>query len=213
MITFKCYKIFTLFILKKLIKKREGYKVVITPIAIERMKNNQCPACGLPKEKWTRSKTWRCCSSACTDKYWKEFVIANGWQQLREVALERDGWKCVKCGKQPLEKRPLHYEHSRQAIAEMEFFKGFFKENNYEWYWWIDKNQLVADHIFAIALGGDEWSLENIQTLCLECNKIKTAEDAKKIALLRRKEKQINKGQTFLHEICQPGIALNVEEK
>lgn len=62
----------------------------------------------------------------------------------------------------------------------------------------IDTSRLVADHIRAIALGGEEWELKNIQTLCLKCNKIKTAEDAKKIAALRRWEKQEKKGQTVL---------------
>jgi len=51
-------------------------------------------------------------------------------------------------------------------------------------------NGLIADHIIAIALGGDEWDINNIQTLCYDCNKIKTAEDSKKIAELRRTEKK-----------------------
>lgn len=50
---------------------------------------------------------------------------------------------------------------------------------------------LIADHIHAIALGGDEWDINNLQTLCPECNKIKTAEDAGKIAKLREIDKKI----------------------
>jgi hypothetical protein len=197
----------------RLIKAREGFAVVVKPIATERVKNSQCPACGLPKDQWKRSKTWRCCCKECTDTYWRDYVIARGWQELRNKALERDKWTCVKCGKQPLEKRPLHYEHSREHIQGLEFFKGFFKENNYEWYWWIDTNQLIGDHIIPIALGGNEWDLENVQTLCLECNKIKTATDARDIAVIRRKEKNINKGQTFLENICEPVTVQNVEGK
>lgn len=48
---------------------------------------------------------------------------------------------------------------------------------------------LVGDHIKPIALGGDEWDIDNIQTLCIECNKIKTAKDAKDIAHERKREK------------------------
>ena len=57
---------------------------------------------------------------------------------------------------------------------------------------------LICDHIHAIALGGDEWDINNIQTLCPECNKIKTKEDAGKIAKLRFIEKKQSNGQTLL---------------
>ena len=57
---------------------------------------------------------------------------------------------------------------------------------------------LIADHIIAIALGGDEWDINNLQTLCPECNKIKTAEDAGKIAKLRDIEKKQSNGQMLL---------------
>lgn len=50
--------------------------------------------------------------------------------------------------------------------------------------------ELIADHIEPIALGGDEWDLDNIQTLCLKCNKIKTTQDLKDIAIKRKKEKE-----------------------
>lgn len=49
---------------------------------------------------------------------------------------------------------------------------------------------LIGDHIKPIALGGDEWDLDNVQTLCTDCDKIKTRQDMKKIAELRRKEKE-----------------------
>lgn len=58
--------------------------------------------------------------------------------------------------------------------------------------------ELVGDHIKPIALGGDEWDLKNIQTLCIKCNKIKTTKDAKKIAKQRRKEKKLVGGQKQL---------------
>ena len=47
-------------------------------------------------------------------------------------------------------------------------------------------------------VGGDEWDINNVQTLCSACNKIKTRQDAADIAKQRRVEKLINKGQKFL---------------
>lgn len=59
-------------------------------------------------------------------------------------------------------------------------------------------SSLIGDHIIPIALGGEEYSLDNIQTLCIDCNKIKTAEDIKKIAELRSIEKK-QKGNAQLN--------------
>lgn len=50
---------------------------------------------------------------------------------------------------------------------------------------WNRGDHLVADHIVPIALGGEEFDLNNVQTLCLDCNRTKTRKDAQKIAALR----------------------------
>ncbi len=57
---------------------------------------------------------------------------------------------------------------------------------------------LQADHIKPIALGGDQWDINNIQTLCDTCHKIKTKQDMKSIAELRRTEKKLSNGQQKL---------------
>ena len=62
---------------------------------------------------------------------------------------------------------------------------------------------LVGDHIIPIALGGEQWDINNVQTLCIDCDKIKTKQDAKDIAKLRRKEKLEAKGQKFLNTAFQ----------
>ena len=56
---------------------------------------------------------------------------------------------------------------------------------------------LIADHIEPIALGGDEWDEANIQSLCIPCDKRKTALDLKKIAELRAIEKKQEVNQTL----------------
>jgi len=61
-----------------------------------------------------------------------------------------------------------------------------------------DDSKLIGDHIKPIALGGEEFDIDNVQTLCIKCNKLKTAKDAEDIAARRRVEKLINKGQGFL---------------
>lgn len=55
-----------------------------------------------------------------------------------------------------------------------------------------NRQGLIVDHIKAIALGGEEFELENLQTLCDECNKKKTANDLKLIALARKRERLFN---------------------
>ena len=65
-------------------------------------------------------------------------------------------------------------EYSKKEVTGIEVYDG---------------GKLIADHIEPIALGGDEWDENNIQTLCIKCNKIKTKEDAKKIAIERKREK------------------------
>jgi len=76
------------------------------------------------------------------------------------------------------------------------------EQNGHEYHVAIikDTSKLIGDHIIPIALGGDEWDINNIQTLCEKCNKIKTAIDIKEIAVLRKKEKLQAKGQKFLTE-------------
>lgn len=60
---------------------------------------------------------------------------------------------------------------------------------------------LVADHIVPIAIGGDQWDIENGQTLCRNCDRAKTSNDLKKIALFRRVERNNPPGQTQLTEV------------
>ena len=53
------------------------------------------------------------------------------------------------------------------------------------------KNDLILDHIKPIAIGGDEFDENNLQILCIPCNKIKTKNDARIIANHRRQEKKL----------------------
>ena len=54
----------------------------------------------------------------------------------------------------------------------------------------FDKSNLVGDHIIPIAVGGPEFDINNVQTLCIQCNKLKTKRDAGAIAKHRRRERE-----------------------
>lgn len=142
----------------------------------ERINNNQCPVCGKHKNDWNRCVGWICCSTQCTDKY--QHNVIYGWSQLKTKVFERDNYLCVKCGKKG---------NSSDA-------KGW--QNNYI--------GLVADHIIPIAIGGLQWDISNIQTLCIPCDKIKTKQDHADIAKQRRIEKKIVNGQKTLKECGKP---------
>ncbi len=162
-------------------KKRKGYKYLMSAQSKKWIKENKCPNCGKPKNKWTRRKDWKCCSKKCSDEFYKNYKCIS-WQQFRLKALIRDKDSCVKCG------------DNRKKIL----IKGYKPQECPDW---RDKllalvepdkiiNNLIVDHIKPIALGGEEFDLDNLQTLCLKCNKIKTAKDMKDIAKQRRKEKE-----------------------
>jgi 5-methylcytosine-specific restriction endonuclease McrA len=65
----------------------------------------------------------------------------------------------------------------------------------------FQSHELIGDHIKPIALGGEQWELDNIQTLCIFCNKIKTRKDFENIAAKRRTEKHLKKGQIFWDDL------------
>lgn len=144
-------------------QNRPSYFRIISPEALQRLKENKCPNCGLSKNEWKRRTDWACCSKECTENYYKEHDQSISWELFRIKIFNRDGSTCKKCGKKK--------EHS----------------------------ELIADHIVPIALGGEMWKESNIQTLCLDCNKVKTNIDMGNIAKHRRRQK--NKLRTFRHPI------------
>jgi len=90
--------------------------------------------------------------------------MGKSWEhtKLKKICFERDNFTCVKC------------KH-----------KG--KKGYYDIYGGITID-LIADHIIPESLGGEN-KLENIQTLCLDCNKKKNAIDQSDIAKKKREDK------------------------
>lgn len=180
-----------------MVKKRENYKIIILEPALSKIKNNICPVCNKPKKDFKR-KNARCCSPKCTMIFNKKYYIL-GWGNLRDRIFKRDNYTCVKCGKQP----KIKSSNDRKEPAER--FFSYFKPNygwnqnkilekcvkkGKEFVLYANDSKLIADHIIPIALGGEEWNMKNIQTLCIECDKKKTKKDADKIAKLRNIEKK-----------------------
>lgn len=126
---------------------------------------------------------------------------------IKKYDERQDGIHCVMC-RNKLEGRQRKYcswdcEYDYKAIK----YKWKSQQQNRRNAFKRDKNickmcnkkytdeQLIADHILPIALGGGEFDLDNIQTLCIECNKIKTKEDMIKISDNRRLNKILNKNK------------------
>lgn len=147
-----------------------------------------CGGCGKRKDLWTRTTKFKCCRKACTDVMNKNYVYVR-WRDIRIAVFRRDKFVCNLC--KMLTPAP---EQDITAWRAIPVDEGMIKL-------WVEQHQstlLVADHVIPIALGGEEWSLENIQTLCQTCNKIKTRADIGMIAVQRKKEKLISKGQQLL---------------
>lgn len=177
------------------INKREGYKQILSDLATRRIQEKQCPSCGRHKTEWARRTDWRCCSVECTKNFWNEHVKVASWQDLRIKCFARDDWRCVNCGKQPTTILQNEYVSQYQKVLKVEYI------DKYKCNMATVVDTLIADHKQAIALGGKEWDINNLQTLCKECNKNKTAIDARKIARRRDILKKQSGGQTILGSI------------
>jgi 5-methylcytosine-specific restriction endonuclease McrA len=174
-----------------MITRDKGFTYFIKEPAKGRIERGECPSCGLPKTEWKRRKDWRCCSDHCTEVFETNIVIRD-WTSLRNKAFFRDNHTCVKCGSQPTRKVLDLSDNSKVLDIVEEIEKGI----NVKYY--IEVTDLIGDHIIPIALGGAQWDIDNIQCLCVSCNKIKTKEDMKQIAKARRIEKKMVKGQVTL---------------
>jgi len=142
-----------------------------------------CPTCGLPKKEWGRRIDWTCCSKECTEKYQECFRV---WQYWKLKVFRRDKYSCVKCGFKARTEKIIHPESKKYYRNEGKLFGVILEDKETAKVILGDESQLIGDHIFPIAMGGEEYEMDNVQTLCKKCNKIKTKEDIKKIALYRK---------------------------
>lgn len=175
------------------LQKRNGSFIIIPDPYFTRIQQGLvCPICEKPKKDWTRRKDWRCCSGECTDKLTQEIIY--GWPELRLKVFKRDNFSCVKCGAVSKKEQVIHpsnkeWYHKRYIIFEI------IKEDEIAVRCFLgEPSGLIADHIKPIALGGVESDIDNCQTLCIVCNKIKTGQDIAQINRVRK----LNPEQTLL---------------
>lgn len=175
---------------QKKMKKREGFKVIIPKKQRKRIAKDQCPSCGKHKNNWPkgRRKDFRCCCPDCTSEFWRHY-ISYGWQDFRKKALRRDNYACIKCGDN---RETVYREVWQNTILNLEEIQTNPHAKPQEGKKKVKKPypNLYVDHIIPIALGGGEWDLNNLQTLCKKHNDKKTKEDLRKIAKQRRIEKE-----------------------
>jgi len=137
------------------------------------------------------------CDGNCNAEYWER----HSWASIRLQVFRRDDFKCAHCGFQVQEAAgegyydsiylpivdPLHWAKQLEIDERLQRRTA----SNWVWDYKLEKRvftkpPFVADHILPIALGGDEWDLNNLQTLCIFCNKVKTKGDSHEIAKARR---------------------------
>lgn len=174
--------------------QRVGFARIIPEEWMLNEKAGKCPPCGLPKSEWKRRKDWRCHSTECTQEYVK--TAYKSWPDIRRQALKRDNYTCVECGDS---REFVEVVRKTKLIANWRDVcnKDFKPKYEYKERKEMTSN-LCGDHIVPIALGGDEFDLKNVQTLCIECHKIKTKEDISKIAA-RRRIRKLEEGNKTLY--------------
>ena len=158
------------------------------------------PTCNDKRERYKKVNKFR---NYCKKHGWQDMKPFTNWGALRLRVFKRDNFKCVKCGERPTKEIKMdnyydnqwHKSYNKKQIREWYKFTKFEIRGEQEIAIVDDDSQLVGDHIIPIALGGDEWDINNIQTLCVKCNKIKTKKDVKNIAKFRNIEKKLIKGQ------------------
>lgn len=101
----------------------------------------------------------------------------------------RTDWRC--CSKECTQK----YVDNIIVTDWQDIRKKTLKRDNYKCVKCGEKNQpLEVDHIKPISLGGEEFDMNNTQTLCSNCHKEKTKQDLKKLKCQNKtKEKDLEK--------------------
>ncbi len=210
-----------------MVNPRESIKYDIPKEWVENFKKGCCPVCAKTKFEFDKGmKVY--CSKKCRGLY-SEGIYT--WQEKRDKVLKERGAKCEKCKKTQkqlskykedykeeqkkkyIEEHPELLEQRRKELmeeAEEKYQKALnlkaedlFLYDIKELPWSYDG--LEVDHIKPVALGGDMFDENNLKVLCYTCHKEKTSDDAKKIALLRKKEKMEKKGQKELKNTTTGG--------
>ena len=112
---------------------------------------NACRECGIPSQ----GRFHYYCSKEHKEK-WERENVPNGWGQMRELILKRDGHKCVECGK---------------TDADL---KGDLQADLVDYMWKLQYLYcLEVDHIQPVKTHPElEYEPSNLRTLCHACHRM-----------------------------------------
>jgi 5-methylcytosine-specific restriction endonuclease McrA len=161
--------------------QREYRRYSITPVEKERLRRDACPVCGRERAGLTPGWDTICCGPSCTASYWSEHRPTVG-EMRRIVLLEQEG-KCAHCKKE-IRTHGAGPRDPERRPADQPF---------------------ILDHIQPIAMGGDQWAMENLQVLCARCNRIKTARDMGRIVRWKRYH---GRGMSLLADLSRQELLL-----
>lgn len=146
----------------------------------------------------------------CSDECTREHRMLTSPEYLRQLVFERDGGYCSQCGfdcgAADVRINDLRLVYSGLSLSAwgsldwiwakltLERFLKSLRDVGFRFnaaqYFRPGKRRMrslwEADHILAIADGGGECDLENVQTLCLRCHSVKSADLRKKLLEKRR---------------------------
>lgn len=136
----------------------------------------KCAYCGVPIVG--RRKKW--CGKTCGYQAFTEVMARRGNSKaLRELALERDNGICAKCGVDSLKLYRIlsaaegvaYWDDARLHPNRPHFIllKDLVQKLGYG----LVQTLWQADHIIEVRHGGSH-EMDNIQTLCIKCHKLKT---------------------------------------
>lgn len=170
----------------------------------EKIDKDLCPVCGKPNKR----TAFRCCSTECTAAFWKNEGVYRA-SKLPEKCFKRDDYTCRHCGANNKEEEKWQERFTTWLCP---FYgknlpDGFTRKGEYKQ--WFNKEQgrftspqevyetqtgdkcpetvnFECDHVIPIALGGAEYDLNNLQTLCEKCHRKKTAREMQDFADARK---------------------------
>lgn len=102
----------------------------------------------------------------CGDNCIHEWKLRTDWKYLRDCVFERDRGICALCGTDCVALR----RQPREALRAIGYTEGDLRRKTF----WD------ADHILSVSESGGLASLENYQSLCVLCHRVKTAKLRKK---------------------------------
>lgn len=125
--------------------------------------------CGKPKSQFEKHMRKYCCNKHSSIWY---YSIRSFWDSFRLERIRIDKFTCVECGFSTRTTDLILNDEDEPRVRGSD-------------------SEFQVDHIIAIVNGGDCFDIENVRTLCVNCHKVKTANDIRKKFVRKKAEKFI----------------------